>query len=95
MDSNSIKRRQFEHSSNTFTNTKKWHGKSMSHFWLDKVEILIESSHSNRFILFHCSLVEQNTDDILNTKPEKSDKNNKFKSQEDVEETVSKCKFFT
>ena len=44
------------------------------------------------FLFAISSLVEQNTDDILNTKPEKSDKNNKFKSQEDVEETVSKCK---
>lgn len=35
--------------------------------------------------------MEQNTDDILNN-PEKCDKNkNKNKSQEDVEETVSKC----
>lgn len=37
-------------------------------------------------------LVEQNTDDILNNPAEKCDKN-KHKSQEDVEETVSKRKF--
>lgn len=35
--------------------------------------------------------MEQNTDDILNN-PEKRDKN-KNKSQDDVEETVSKCKY--
>lgn len=40
--------------------------------------------------LFTNRLVEQNTDDILNN-PEKCEKN-KFKSQEDVEETVSKRK---
>lgn len=37
-------------------------------------------------------LVEQNTDDILDNPTEKCDKS-KYKSQEDVEETVSKCKF--
>lgn len=37
-------------------------------------------------------LVEQNTDDILDNPIEKCDKS-KYKSQEDVEETVSKCKF--
>ena len=43
----------------------------------------------SEFQSFH-RLVEQNTDDILNN-PEKRDKN-KHKSQEDVEETVSKRK---
>lgn len=60
------------------------------------VDVTIDFLKKKKMILFEtliffCSLVEQNTDDILNTKPEKSDKNNKFKSQEDVEETVSKC----
>lgn len=32
-------------------------------------------------------------DDILDTTPEKSDKNNKFEPQKDVEDTISKCKF--
>lgn len=43
------------------------------------------------FLLHYDRFVEQNTDDILN-KPEKCDKN-KYKSQEEVEETVSKRKF--
>lgn len=59
--------------------------------FLKKKNDFIRKTYFLLIVLPFCSLVEQNTDDILNTKPEKSDKNNKFKSQEDVEETVSKC----
>lgn len=41
------------------------------------------------FLSLIVRLVEQNTDDILDNPTEKCEKN-KFKSQEDVEETVSK-----
>lgn len=45
------------------------------------------------FVNINFRFVEQNTDDILNN-PDKMDKS-KHTSQEDIEETVSTCKYIT